>query len=153
MAKAALAIKTEAISIDVSIRARDRISLRLELAAGEIVESELTGIGCTELLSLIKDLRPKLHGPLDEVALPPGTGHAAMLLREALLKAQGRWEFPYAEAELCHCRAVATSRVDGAILAGCHSVDAVKRATSASTSCGTCRPDVERVLDYRLGKK
>jgi bacterioferritin-associated ferredoxin len=152
MGKSALALKPDFISIDVSVRARDRIRLNLEVVGGEIVTSELNVLGCTELLTLVKTLRPKLKGRLDQLALPEGTGHAAMLLREALLKAQGLWDFPYKDAELCHCRAVATSKVDGAILGGCHSVDAIKRATSASTSCGTCRQDVERVLEYRLNQ-
>jgi bacterioferritin-associated ferredoxin len=144
---------TESVDISVSLAARDELRLRLKITNGEVVESHLSGIGCTELLEQIVAWRPFFKGPLGQLPLPEGPGHAQVMLRELILKAQGRWNFPYKEEELCHCRAVPTKKVDDAIIGGCHTVDAVKRATSASTSCGTCRPDIENILSYRLGSK
>lgn len=114
-----------------------------------IISSKLTGRGCLQLLELMVAWRPKLKGSLDTIQLPDGDGHAAILLREAILKAQGRWFFPYGEEELCHCRAVATAKVDAAIVGGCKTVKAVSRETSAGTSCGTCRTDIEAIIKYR----
>jgi NAD(P)H-nitrite reductase large subunit len=31
-------------------------------------------------------------------------------------------------------------------------MERIRATTSASTSCGTCRPDIEAILKYRLGK-
>ena len=144
---------TTTVDISVSLAARDELRLHLQIHAGEVIESRLTGIGCKELLEQIAAWRPRLKGLLADLPLPQGPGHAQVMLRELILKAKGQWDFPYKEEELCHCRAVPTKKVDDAIIGGCHTVDAVKRATSASTSCGTCRPDIEDVLNYRLGLK
>lgn len=67
------------------------------------------------------------------------------------MKARGDWDFPYKDIEICHCRMVPTEIVDQAIVAGANDPETVSRLTMASTSCGTCRPDVERILRYRLG--
>jgi NAD(P)H-nitrite reductase large subunit len=50
---------------------------------------------------------------------------------------------------MCHCRVVTTAQVDRAVVAGCHSPREVSRETTASTSCGTCRPDVEAWIRFR----
>lgn len=80
-----------------------------------------------------------------------GGDHVSILLRELVLRLQDRFELPYTEEELCHCRAIPTAVVDRAIVGGCHSIQAVARTTSAGTSCGTCRPDSEKIIRYRLG--
>lgn len=137
---------------EVSLSSRDRLHLIVEIDAdGEIVSAQLTGSGCSELLSLLARVRPQLRGKLIDLALPEGQSHSVMLMRELILRAKGQWDFPYKDEELCHCRAVAMRKVDDAIISGCHSVETVKRATSASTSCGTCRWDIEAILKYRLG--
>lgn len=79
-----------------------------------------------------------------------GSDHAAILIRELILRATNQFRLPYGEAELCHCRAVPVEVVDRAIVSGCHTVEAVARSTSAGTSCGTCKPDTERLIAYRL---
>lgn len=79
-----------------------------------------------------------------------GKDHVSILLRELVLKLQNRFQLPYHESEICHCRAVPTAVVDRAIVGGCHSTGAVARTTSAGTSCGTCRPDTESLIAYRL---
>ena len=136
--------------IEVGLPARDRLRLSFKVKDGEILDAKLEAVGCMELLRLVEVWRPHFQGSLEKMPLPEGRGHAAILMRELVLKTQGRWKFPYADEELCHCRAVPTAKVDAAIVGGCHSLEAVRAATSASTSCGTCRPDVENVLAYRL---
>lgn len=140
--------------IEVSAEGRDEMSLRLELtAAGEIARAELTAIGCPELLSLLGPLRAQLKGDLQSLGLPAGRGHAAMLARELILRAQGKWQTSEADDhELCHCRSVPRARVDRAILAGAHTPELVSQLTSASTGCGTCRPAVAELLNQRLSQ-
>ena len=75
-----------------------------------------------------------------------------LILSEMILKLRGEWNFPYADEELCHCRSIATQTVDQAIIAGAHSPEVVTRQTSASTACGTCRPTVQKIIEYRTRK-
>ena len=144
---------SKSVTIEVSLASRDSLTWTFENKDGVIVKSDLKVRGCMELLNLAAELRPRLLGPLDAAPLPPGTGHAAVLMRELILKAQGRWAFPYKEDEVCHCRAVSTLRVDAAIVGGCHTIQDVARETSAGTSCGTCRVDTDAIIQYRLQLK
>lgn len=137
-------------NVVAGLPARDHLQLELTLQDGEILEARLEVIGCMELLKLAEKWRPLLIGKIDKVPIPGGRDHASILMRELILKAQGRWKFPYEEEELCHCRGIPTAKVDAAIISGCHTLEAIRAATSANTSCGTCRPDVESVLEYRL---
>jgi NAD(P)H-dependent nitrite reductase large subunit len=50
------------------------------------------------------------------------------------------------EAQICDCNAVSKARIVEAVLAGATSVQAVCDATRASTGCGSCRPEVERIV-------
>ncbi len=125
---------------------------RIDLTQSESGQFAIKAKGCLSLLKLTENLKIHFAKPLKEWPIPQGTGHAPMLVRELLLKARGEWEFPYPHEELCHCRTVKTSIVDSAILAGAHKPEAVTRLTSASSACGTCRPDVQKILAYRLSK-
>jgi bacterioferritin-associated ferredoxin len=151
---AARAVQLNSVTeFEVSLSSRDRLHLSIDVnSEGEVVSAQLTGSGCSELLGMLAAVRPQLTGKLIDIPLPEGKTHSAIMMRELLLKAKGQWNFPYKEDELCHCRAVTTRKVDDAIIGGCQSVEAVKRATSASTSCGTCRWDIESILKYRLGR-
>jgi bacterioferritin-associated ferredoxin len=142
----------QVIDIEVTVPAREKLRLRLEVETdGRILSGEFTGVGCRETLELMRDLRQHLNGYLlRDIALPKGKSHSAMLFRELILRAQGRWQFPYKDKELCHCRAVTTAKVDAAIIGGCHTVERVRAATSANTACGACRTDIENVMAYRL---
>ncbi len=134
----------------VGLPGRDMISLDLTLNGDEIQTANLKGIGCTQLLDLLVEWRPKLKGPLENVPLPQANDHSSLLLRELLLQAQNKWTPPYTEQELCHCRAIPTERVNNAIISGCHTPLSVSKKTSASTACGTCRPDVQKQIQYFL---
>lgn len=132
---------------------------RAELKGRDLLEIEFTNekprvkaLGCTELLSLIRKFQVQFGKDPKTWPLPPGTSHSELLLKEVLLKSRGEWNYPYTHAELCHCRSVETEIVDQAIIAGAHRTEVVSRQTSASTACGTCRPDVQKIIDFRLKK-
>ena len=124
-----------------------------DLLEAEIINDkvQLKAIGCSELLNLIRTLKSQ-EPDIKKWQIPTGDGHSEMLLRELLLKVRGQWNYPYEHLELCHCRAIPTENVDQAILGGAHTPEKVSRWTSASTACGTCRADVEKILEYRLKK-
>ncbi|MCB0351623.1 MAG: (2Fe-2S)-binding protein [Bdellovibrionales bacterium] len=132
---------------------REEASLLLELDYNEnITSAQLSGVGDSAFLTLLRSVRPTLKGGLREVPLPEGDSPAALCLREVILRAKGEWDFPYQQEELCHCRAVPTAVVDRAICVGAHTSKKVSEQTSASTACGTCRPDVEAIIAFRLNK-
>jgi len=47
---------------------------------------------------------------------------------------------------VCACLKVGARRVDAAIAAGAASVDAVGQSTGAGTNCGSCRPEIARLI-------
>ncbi len=49
-------------------------------------------------------------------------------------------------AQICDCNAVSKARIIEAVLAGARTVDAVSGVTRACTGCGSCRPEVERIV-------
>lgn len=128
---------------------------RAEIEAQDLIELDtedsryLKVIGCTATLSLVREFRDQYGKDLKEWPLPTKTDHSSLLLKEALEKQRGQWQFPYPHDEICHCRSVATHKVDQVILAGAHTTEQVSRLTSASTACGTCRPEVEKILRWR----
>lgn len=116
----------------------------------EVTDGKLVAKGCFDLLKLLNEYKSKHGASIDSWPLPLGATHPELLLKETLLKHQGRWVYPYLHEELCHCRAVLTKTVDQAIISGAHTCEKVSRMTSASTACGTCKPDVQSIIDYRL---
>lgn len=138
--------------IQVGLKGRDNLLLDYTLNAGVLGAVSLRAIGCYALLLRAQELRGLLRGSLSEIPVPEGADHASLLARELVLRLKGEWAFPYHESELCHCRAVATAKVDDSIIAGAHDVDAIAEQTSAGSACGSCRPDSQRIINYRLGK-
>jgi len=49
-------------------------------------------------------------------------------------------------AQICDCNAVSKAQIIQAVLEGARSVHAVSSATRACTGCGSCRPEVERIV-------
>jgi nitrite reductase (NADH) large subunit len=51
------------------------------------------------------------------------------------------------DAQICSCNSVSKSAIRGAISDGAHDVPAIKCATAAGTSCGSCIPMLKRLLE------
>jgi NAD(P)H-nitrite reductase large subunit len=130
---------------------REFIELTIHRNSSGAIESfDLSGLGRLELLRGIADLRQELKQGQLPARPPEGCEPHQILLREIVKKARSEWVFPYAQSELCHCRAVPADIVDQAIVYGAHTPEKVSEWTSASTACGSCRFDVEALLRYRL---
>lgn len=138
---------TPAAVIVVELDGRDRIEVDLSAAPVRV-----SFIGCSELIARLQTLHRSEGPDPRQWTLPAGEDHVSLLLREVILKSRGEWKFPYKDDELCHCRSIPTKTVDQAIVAGAHTPEAVTRQTSASSACGTCRPDVQNIINYRLGR-
>ena len=130
----------------VEIPGQDSIELMLE---NQKVQN-LNVIACTEVLELLQTYKKFKSHAITEWPLPEGQSHSHLLLKELILKAQGKWQHPYPHTELCHCRKILTTTVEAAIVRGAHTTEAVSRLTSASTACGTCRPHVQDLIDFRI---
>ncbi len=139
---------------------------RVELDGRDFIEVEYEGnessqgkllqvsmVGCMEMLEMMQKMKRSFGTNIHSWPLPDGRDHSSLLLRELILRLRGEWKFPYEEEELCHCRTIPAHTVDQAIIGGAHTAEMVSRQTSASTACGTCRPNVQKIIDYRLGNK
>ena len=130
---------------------------KAELVGRDLIEIDLsTGkanikvVGCSDLLGLMRKYQVQFGNDPQIWPSPQGSSHGELLLKEVLMKMRGEWVYPYEHIELCHCRTIPTEVVDQAIIAGAHTAASVSRRTSASTACGTCRPDVQKIIDFRL---
>ncbi|WP_309091045.1 (2Fe-2S)-binding protein, partial [Phenylobacterium sp.] len=47
---------------------------------------------------------------------------------------------------VCACRGVRAARIQAAVAAGAVSADDVASATDAGSSCGSCRPEIVRLI-------
>lgn len=143
------------MKIRVELEGRDFLEVECEgddsQAPGRVLNVSM--IGCSQFMDMMQKMRKNFGPDVSAWPLPEGNDHSSILLREMILRLRGEWKFPYQEEELCHCRSIPAHVVDQAVIAGAHSTATVTRQTSASTACGTCRPQVQKIIDYRLGKK
>ena len=139
---------------EINLNGHIEFQVKLDLDdSANITDSKVFAVGGHDFLLAVDVFRQSLQGPVSELQPPSGTTMPDILIREMVHRLQGRWQLPYDEPNICHCRAVPTANVDQAIIYGAHTPAKVSEMTSASTSCGTCRTDVEEMIEYRLGKK
>lgn len=142
---------TQTLFIQLNFDGREELELLLIIdEKKQILKAQLKGIGGPFFLSLLQKWRPQLKGRLIDLPIPKGKEPHNMILREALLKAKGKWDLPYKEKKLCHCRNVSTKEIEMAILSGAKTTKEVSFLTSASTGCGTCQKHVQKLLDYKM---
>jgi NAD(P)H-nitrite reductase large subunit len=148
-----MAVKTKCINL--SLPQREELSLSFEVdSQDKIVTVNLQGKGSLSYLRFLQTWREKFLGQnFQNIELPDGDSTSEMLLREACLKVCDDWKPPYQDEIFCHCRGIPSTAIDLAVLSGADSLPKVRRATSASTGCGTCGPDVERWIQFRHNKK
>ncbi len=109
-------------------------------------------IGSTSLLTKLNQLR-KISGgnPAAWPVLEFLENEDDLLVNEFILKCKSAFKLAYDHAELCHCRMISAEKVFAAIKQGCRTVDDIGRTTLAGTGCGSCRPDIEKLLtQFRL---
>ena len=118
--------------------------LRFEdAAAGSLREAYLAGEGLERVLFTATN-----------GALPPRDWLSELFAKEALSGLDrtalliGRAPGRVVESAplVCACRGVRADKIGAAIAAGAGSVDAVGEATGAGSSCGSCRPEIARIL-------
>lgn len=129
---------------------REQLRLELNVENGQIMSLEMNALGCLDFLNLCQKMKTSLLGHVKDLALPEGSDHCAIIWREIIEQIKEQWHMPVEHEELCHCRRVSTEKVDRAIVYGAQTVSEVRKRTSANTGCGTCKPDVESLIENRL---
>jgi ferredoxin-nitrate reductase len=51
---------------------------------------------------------------------------------------------------VCSCNNVGSENILNKIIAGCHTLKELCDTTGAGTGCGSCRPEVKRLLEESL---
>ena len=136
--------------IQVGLAGRDSLQLEYEVNGNQIDVHSIRAVGCLAFLKAVQRFKASLAGGVSELVEPVGQDHVALLMQELVRKLKGQWAFPYGEALLCKCRSVPTEVVDQAVVAGAFDATAVGIKTSAGTSCGTCKKDIDSIILYRL---
>jgi bacterioferritin-associated ferredoxin len=132
---------------------REWVEFQIDMESdGRIVDVQWRAWGCHDLLTTASRAAEKMKGQNLDKLFWSGVEHGDLLIREALDRLRGNFKLPIDDPETCHCRKIPTATVDEAIVLGAHTPEKVTNWTLASTGCGTCRPDVEKLIAYRLKK-
>ena len=129
---------------------RESLEITLEMEGHKISKAEVKSKGCLQFLKLSQKMKTKLKGPIGDLLPPSGSDHSSMIWREMIAQIQEEWLLPVSQEEICHCRKVSTKTVDRSIVFGAHTIEEVRKRTSANTGCGTCKEDVAQMISYRL---
>jgi assimilatory nitrate reductase catalytic subunit len=85
--------------------------------------------------------------------LPPRAWLASLFAQPLLDAADRRWllrgqrvDVPDPGPTVCACFAVGVNAIRDAVRAGCDSVDAIGRRLKAGSNCGSCRPEITRLI-------
>lgn len=73
--------------------------------------------------------------------------HADRAARSALFAGRPAAGRPDKGAIVCSCFSVGANEINAAARGGCRSVEAIGAALNAGTNCGSCRPEIRRILD------
>ncbi len=128
----------------VEFKGRDRLEIT------SLSPFKMKIIGCEKLHKKLAELKKSEGSDIAKWKLQNEKDHVSLIINEVILKLQNKWPHPYTHEEVCHCRVVSLETVEQAILNGADTPEMVSKWTMASTACGTCRPDVEKILKFRL---
>jgi assimilatory nitrate reductase catalytic subunit len=76
-----------------------------------------------------------------------GRRHGDRQARSRLFAGRPAAGMPDKGAIVCSCFSVGVNEIDAAARRGCRSVEAIGAEINAGTNCGSCRPEIRRILD------
>jgi assimilatory nitrate reductase catalytic subunit len=137
--------------------ADERACLRNALmsgAAGDAVRFEDTATGVLREAWIVDGRLERLLFMTPGRALPPRAWLADLFAaksigpreRTALLLGQSPGQSVETSPVVCACNGVRASRISAAVASGARTLDDIADATGAGSSCGSCRPEVARML-------
>jgi len=69
--------------------------------------------------------------------------------RLSLLRSGAKAE-PVLGRLVCSCNNVGSGNIENKIASGCTTLSQISAATGAGTGCGSCRPEVKKILEKKL---
>lgn len=107
-------------------------------------------IGPIELEDLILEQVQKYgKNPMRWVTIKEAKPYS-IFLNIFILKTQNKYDPPYKHEELCHCRLVPAIKVIESICQGNFEVAEISRTTLAGTGCGSCKKDIDDMINYHI---
>ena len=85
-----------------------------------------------------------LHAYVESTLLAP---NRAELLFRSVDYAPAASDLIPDTAQICNCNAVSKAQIIESVLAGARSLSAVCAATRAGTGCGSCKPEVQEIIE------
>ncbi|MDH4414449.1 MAG: molybdopterin-dependent oxidoreductase [Rhizobium sp.] len=73
--------------------------------------------------------------------------HGDFLMRSRLIAGRPGGDQPDRGAIVCSCFSVGANEIRHAVSNGCRSVDAIGQMLGAGSNCGSCRPEIRRIID------
>lgn len=73
-----------------------------------------------------------------------------VLINQWIKLVKGQKTSCYPHDELCHCRMIPLDVVENAIKQGVFKQSEISRVTLAGTGCGSCKKDIEEVLQFHI---
>ncbi|TAL28871.1 MAG: nitrate reductase [Phenylobacterium sp.] len=142
---------------------RERAALHRALAGkpgGDVLRFEDPGAGSLREAWLAGERLDRVIFFTAAGALPPRDWLAELFAAESLAAADraalliGRQPGTPSDtsAIVCACRGVRARRIETAIGEGCATLDAVAEATGAGANCGSCRPEIARMIGAARGE-
>lgn len=135
----------------VKIEGGDEISLRLELDGSVIKSHEWNIVGSLKLLAVAASIKKSFPSTIEAISFPEGAEPATLLVKELLMRVKNQWSDGDDDPEICHCRKISQRAIERAVILGAHTLEKVRKRTSANTGCGACMPDVQELIAKRLG--
>lgn len=132
--------------IKVGFQGMDQVEVSFQETGDHIEILQIEAVGTLELLQALKNWKQSFPVNKSNLKSPSGKTPHELLLKELTLRLGEQWPLQNDEDELCHCRKTPQSSVERAVVLGARTVEQIRARTSANTGCGTCLPDVERVL-------
>ncbi len=124
----------------------------LDSSAGNTIKFPVWHIkayGCLSFLNKIAELKEFLkNNTVENFKLNDDQEHSNLLLKKLVLSMQSKYQLPYLEDEICHCRHIKTNTCENSALAGNLSLKSIGATCSAGITCGSCKPDLESLIDY-----
>lgn len=132
------------------IEGGDEIRITLELDGTTIIKHTWHVVGSLNLITAAQQLKSSFPSSIDQLVVPQGADTATLLLKELVLKIKNQWNPGDDDPEVCHCRKISQSSIERAIVLGAHTLEKVRKRTSANTGCGACMPDVLDLISKRV---
>lgn len=138
------------LKYSVKIEGGDEIHVVLEVEGSTVRQHTWHVIGGLALIEAAQKLKKSFPICIDQLELPQGSDAASLLVKELILKIKNQWNAGDDDPEVCHCRKISQRSIERAIVLGAHTLEKVRKRTSANTGCGACMPDVLELISKRV---